>query len=241
MEKPAYRTGLVCTVDGVDYWHTGAQYWLSHSPDETHQFDLREIPGFKRVEAEFDGYTRLFYSQRWKVAGQRNAAIRQSVEMLREHADQLWWEAVSDFLQARHLESAPRTRAIRALGSGDCPTRKFVISCRTLRFQRPIYIASSANGTRSFKQSMLSSSTRRKKRETRTSPTPYRERSVSSVGLLRLVAKRRGVAFPENQEPRRLERSTSLDDDVALQWQCLRVAASYLPRCRGGVARDGNE
>jgi len=118
MEKPAYRTGLVCTVDGVDYWHTGSQYWLSHSPDETHQFDLREIPGFKRVETEFDGYTRLFYSQRWKVAGQRNAAIRQSVEMLLEHAEQLWWEAVSDFLQARHLESALRTRAIHALGSG---------------------------------------------------------------------------------------------------------------------------
>lgn len=98
MTTKKYREGLICSINGLEYWHTGATYWLSHSESSDNQFDLRDMPGFKELASEFDAEARIFHSERWRIAAQAESALQSHLEGLAEHRETLWWELVKDYL-----------------------------------------------------------------------------------------------------------------------------------------------
>lgn len=110
-----YREGILCSIDGVAYWHTGRQYGVAvGSPDGPDQ-DLRELPGFKRIAERFDEYSSLLFGHEWREAGDANPGVAAAIEVLRSCREQLWWESVVDFLRAYKAQRVDREMARQVL------------------------------------------------------------------------------------------------------------------------------
>lgn len=113
-----YRTGVVCEVGGVVYWHTGAQYWLAVDSANGSQIDLRELKGFKAMADSYSRSTALCYDSRWMEIADAEPEIAKAVAVLRERAELLWWELVCAFLNERHAAISLRTKASGFMSGG---------------------------------------------------------------------------------------------------------------------------
>ncbi len=110
-----YREGLLCSIDGVTYWHTGAQYWLAIGSADGPQESLRELPGFKKLAEQFDRYNSVLVGGEWSEAADENAEIAAALALLRVRRERLWWDAVVEFLRAHKGQRVDRALARKAL------------------------------------------------------------------------------------------------------------------------------
>ncbi|WP_139222957.1 hypothetical protein [Paracidovorax wautersii] len=110
-----YRTGLICELGGIAYWHTGAQYFIAVGSADGNQVDLREIPGFKELDAQFDRGTAIFFDIEWEKIGEAEPEIKAACAVLQARGERLWWKLVADFLKAHHAAIQLRSEAIRVL------------------------------------------------------------------------------------------------------------------------------
>lgn len=110
-----YREGLLCCINGVGYWHSGRQYGvLVGSPDGPDQ-DLRELPGFKRIEDRFGDFKSLLYGSEWRDVGEAAPEVKAALDLLRAWNERLWWSAVADFLRTYKDQRVDREVARRVL------------------------------------------------------------------------------------------------------------------------------
>lgn len=114
MDQP-YRDGLLCSIDGIGYWHTGAQYWIAVGSAGGPQEDLREYPGFDKVDSQFEKYSAVLYGSTWREAGEADVTIATALDLLRARGERLWWVAVVDFLRAYKGLRVDRELARRTL------------------------------------------------------------------------------------------------------------------------------
>lgn len=110
----ANRKGLLCEIEGHAYHHTGCQYWLIRDNGPS-QFDLRQMPGGRRLEVEFSTYDSLLHGGRWRQAAAAQPHIQEALKTLTEAAEDLWWAAVIEFLTNHHRQVAMRSHAFSIL------------------------------------------------------------------------------------------------------------------------------
>lgn len=110
-----YRTGLICEVGGIAYWHTGAQYWIAVGSAEGHQKDLREFAGFKKIDVQFGRATAIFFDGLWDDIAETEPAIAAARTVLQARAEPLWWKLVADFLKSHHDAIQLRSNVVRVL------------------------------------------------------------------------------------------------------------------------------
>lgn len=115
MAQP-YRSGLLCSIDGVGYWHTGCQYWIAIGGSaDGPQEDLRELMGFDKVAARFDQYSSLLFGPDWKEVGDADASIAAAIGLLKTRMEQMWWASVTCFLREYNGRRVDRELARRTL------------------------------------------------------------------------------------------------------------------------------
>lgn len=114
MPQP-YRSGLLCSINGVGYWHTGRRYWIAIGASDGPQEDLRELPGFDTLRSRFDHYNSLLLGDEWREAGHGDPEVATALEVLLVRSERLWWDAVIEFLRAYKGQRIDRELARRAL------------------------------------------------------------------------------------------------------------------------------
>lgn len=114
MPQP-YRNGLICSIDGIGYWHTGCKYWIAIGSHDGPQEDLRELPGFDRVAKRFQQYSSLLHGREWQEAGEADSNVASAIALLRVRNERLWWDAVISFLRAYKGQRVDRELARRTL------------------------------------------------------------------------------------------------------------------------------
>lgn len=117
-DQKTYRTGLLCDVAGVQYWHTGYQYFVALGDPAGPQKDLREFQGFKDVDAKYYRVTSMFADDEWGVIAEGEPAVAAALSVLEARAEMWWWSLVESFLRKRHSEGQLRSRAAHALRAG---------------------------------------------------------------------------------------------------------------------------
>lgn len=94
-----YRTGVIFSFDGVNYWHSGRTYGVRIGSPSGDEFDLRNIPGFKTVETRYGDLSHFFYEPDWQKYATEHPDVRVALDLLRAKSEELWWEMVADFLR----------------------------------------------------------------------------------------------------------------------------------------------
>jgi len=117
--EAGYRAGMLCEIDGVEYWHTGNTYHLGRGAvrqDGTREeFDLRLMPGYQQSTARvYEGYMG-FPEDDWEENVENWGEVKDALAVVSAAQETLYWKAVIKFLHAYHERTKKWILAMEAL------------------------------------------------------------------------------------------------------------------------------